>query len=40
MKMDMANFQLQALKPQLLQQSIEYERTKFKQYLETKPGII
>ena len=39
MKMDMANFQLKALKPQLLQQSIEFERTKFKQYLETNPGI-
>ncbi|KAK3711944.1 hypothetical protein QZH41_009442 [Actinostola sp. cb2023] len=39
MKMDMANFQIQALKPQLLQQSIEYERIKFKQYLETNPGL-
>ncbi|XP_001635741.2 T-complex protein 11-like protein 1 [Nematostella vectensis] len=38
MKLDMANFQLQSLKPQLLQQSVEYERTKFKQYLESNPA--
>lgn len=38
MKIDMANFQLQTIKPQLLQQSIEYERKKFAQYLEANPG--
>ena len=38
LKMDMANFQLQAIKPQLLQQSVEYERKKFKDYLERNPS--
>ena len=38
MKLDMANFELQAVKPRLLQQSVEYEREKFKQYLEANPG--
>ena len=38
MKVDMANFQLQAIKPHLVQQSIEYERNKFKDYLQSNPG--
>ena len=38
MKVDMANFQLQTIKPHLAQQSVEFERTKFKDYLETNPG--
>ena len=38
MKIDMANFQLQTIKPHLLQQSVEFERKKFKDYLETNPG--
>ena len=38
MKIDMANFQLQAVKPYLLQQSLEYERNKFKQYIQANPG--
>ena len=38
MKVDMANFQLQTIKPHLVQQSAEFERKKFKDYLETNPG--
>ena len=38
MKVDMANFQLQTIKPHLVQQSIEYERKKFKDYLQSNPG--
>ena len=38
MKVDMANFQLQTIKPHLLLQSIEYERNKFKEYLQSTPG--
>jgi len=38
MKVDMANFQLQTIKPHLVQQSVEFERKKFKDYLETNPG--
>ena len=38
MKVDMANFQLQSIKPHLVQQSIEYERNKFKDYLQSNPG--
>jgi len=37
MKVDLANFQLQAIKPHLVQQSIEYERNKFKDYLQSNP---
>ena len=38
MKVDMANFQLQSIKPHLVQQSFEYERNKFKDYLQSNPG--
>ena len=38
MKVDMANFQLQSIKPHLVQQSVEYERKKFKDYLQSNPG--
>lgn len=38
MKVDMANFQLQSIKPHLVQQSIEYERNKFKDYLQSNPA--
>lgn len=38
MKVDMANFQLQTIKPHLVQQSIEYERKKFKDYLQSNPA--
>lgn len=38
MKVDMANFQLQTIKPHLLLQSIEYERNKFKEYLQSTPA--
>ncbi|KAJ8032496.1 T-complex protein 11-like protein 1 [Holothuria leucospilota] len=36
MKLDMANFALDSLKPHLKQQSVEYERSKFKEFLETQ----
>lgn len=38
MKVDMANFQLQTIKPHLMQQSVEYERKNFKDYLQSNPG--
>ena len=38
MKLDMANFQLQSLRPYLIQQSVDYEREKFKEYLKENPG--
>ncbi|KAJ7383614.1 T-complex protein 11 [Desmophyllum pertusum] len=38
MKVDMANFQLQTIKPHLVQQSAEFERKKFKDYLQTNPA--
>ncbi|KAL9985001.1 hypothetical protein ACROYT_G007352 [Oculina patagonica] len=38
MKVDMANFQLQTIKPHLVQQSVEFERNKFKDYLQTNPA--
>lgn len=38
MKVDMANFQLQTIKPHLMQQSVEYERKKFKDYVQSNPG--
>ena len=38
MKLDMANFQLQMLKPQLKAHAAEYEREKFQQLLESSHG--
>lgn len=40
MKVDMANFQLQTIKPHLLLQSVEYERKKFKEYLQSNPAAL
>eukprot|EP00794_Sanderia_malayensis_P012909 gene12909-14239_t len=37
MKLDMANYKLQEIKPYLMQQCVEYERAKFQQYLEANP---
>ena len=34
MKMDLANFTIQQIRPYLQQQSVEYERAKFKEFLE------
>ena len=38
MKMDMVNFTLTTLKPHLMQQSAEYERQKFQEFLEKQPS--
>ena len=38
MKLDMANYRLSILRPQILQQSAKYEREKFKEYLNTNPN--
>lgn len=34
----MANYRLSVLRPQILQQSVEYEREKFKEYLNANPN--
>ena len=38
MKMDMANFTLQQIRPYIQKQSVEYEGNKFKQFLATQEG--
>uniref|UniRef100_H2ZSD1 T-complex 11 like 1 n=1 Tax=Latimeria chalumnae TaxID=7897 RepID=H2ZSD1_LATCH len=38
MKMDMANFALSSIRPHLMQQSVEYERKKFQQFLLKQPN--
>ncbi|XP_028397016.1 T-complex protein 11-like protein 1 [Dendronephthya gigantea] len=38
MKLDMANYRLSVLRPQIVQQSVEYERQKFKEYLKANPN--
>ena len=38
MKMDMANFTIQQIRPYLQQQSVEYERKKFNEFLKTQEG--
>ncbi|XP_007892324.1 T-complex protein 11-like protein 1 [Callorhinchus milii] len=40
MKMDMANFTIRSLKPHLLQQSIQYERGQFQQFLDKQPNAL
>lgn len=40
MKMDMANFALSSLRPHLMQQSVEYERSKFQEFLEKQPNAV
>lgn len=40
MKMDMANFALSSIRPHLMQQSVEYERTKFQEFLEKQPNAL
>ncbi|KAM3870240.1 T-complex protein 11-like protein 1 [Diretmus argenteus] len=40
MKMDMANFTLSSIRPHLLQQSAEYERNKFQDFLEKQPNAL
>lgn len=38
MKIDMANFAVSSLRPHLFQQSVEYERKKFQEFLEKQPS--
>ncbi|XP_041638568.1 T-complex protein 11-like protein 2 [Cheilinus undulatus] len=38
MKTDMVNFTIQTLRPHLLQQAVQYERTKFQQILDQQPA--
>ncbi|NWU99059.1 T11L1 protein, partial [Upupa epops] len=38
MKMDMANFAVSSIRPKLMQQSAEYERKKFQEFLEKQPN--
>lgn len=38
MKLDMANFRLSLFRPHLIQQSVEYEQEKFREYLNTNPN--
>ncbi|XP_067359594.1 T-complex protein 11-like protein 2 isoform X2 [Channa argus] len=38
MKADMVNFTIQSLRPHLLQQAVQYERSKFQQILEKQPA--
>ncbi|XP_029992979.1 T-complex protein 11-like protein 1 [Sphaeramia orbicularis] len=40
MKMDMANFALSSIRPHLMQQSVEYERNKFQEFLEKQPNAL
>lgn len=36
MRLDMANFTIAQLRPQIKQQSMEYEREKFREFLESQ----
>ncbi|XP_068459705.1 T-complex protein 11-like protein 1 [Clinocottus analis] len=40
MKVDMANFALTSIRPHLMQQSVEYERSKFRGFLEKHPNAL
>ncbi|XP_019960898.2 T-complex protein 11-like protein 1 [Paralichthys olivaceus] len=40
MKVDMANFALSSIRPHLMQQSVEYERSKFQEFLEKQPNAL
>ncbi|KAJ8002797.1 hypothetical protein DPEC_G00162700 [Dallia pectoralis] len=40
MKLDMANFAVSSLRPQLMQQSVEYERKKFQEFVEKQPNAL
>ncbi|TRY98467.1 hypothetical protein DNTS_020558, partial [Danionella cerebrum] len=40
MKIDMANVEVSSLRPHLLQQSVEYERKKFQEFLEKQPNAL
>ncbi|KAJ8416257.1 hypothetical protein AAFF_G00382790 [Aldrovandia affinis] len=38
MKIDMANFAVSSIRPHLMQQSVEYERKKFQEFLDKQPN--
>lgn len=38
MKVDMANFAVSSIRPHLVQQSVEYERSKFQEFVEKQPS--
>lgn len=38
MKMDMANFAVSYIRPHLVKQSVEYERSKFQEFLDRHPS--
>lgn len=40
MKMDMANFTIQSMRPHLQEQAIEYERKKFQEFLNKQPNAL
>ncbi|XP_005389599.1 PREDICTED: T-complex protein 11 homolog [Chinchilla lanigera] len=40
MKMDMVNYTIQSLQPQLQEHSIQYERAKFQEQLDQQPGLL
>ncbi|KAM9375403.1 T-complex protein 11-like protein 1 [Pholidichthys leucotaenia] len=40
MKVDMANFALTSIRPHLMQQSVEYERNKFQEFLDKQPNAL
>jgi len=40
MKMDMANFTIQQIRPYIQQQSVDYEKEKFEQFLKKQQGMI
>lgn len=38
MKMDIANYNINTVKPLLIQQAVEYEKAKFTEYLKENQG--
>ncbi|XP_041795027.1 T-complex protein 11-like protein 1 [Chelmon rostratus] len=40
MKVDMLNFAISSIRPHLMQQSVEYERSKFQEFLEKQPNAL
>lgn len=40
MKVDMVNFAVSSIRPHLMQQSVEYERMKFQEFLEKQPNAL
>lgn len=40
MKLDMANFHIQQIRPHIQQKSIQYERQKFQEFLDTQSSML